>query len=344
MPYGTILDSGYLVGTGSAINLPIVQGASWIHLVNQTEMAAANVGHGLEYYWQKGFADNVCNVTFRHDANTVNIQTSTTLGVGGITFYDSSIAGQPVTATVATQLVDSISGALPGVVGSAHAWATTLATGDIVRIYNTVGALELGGIDFTVGGVVANTSFTLANMPAIVAAAAPGATALWRKVPYDSNFYPTHRYISKIRAWPTDTTKTQITMTVTHGYQVGQQVRFMVPAAYGMTQLNGVQASIVAIGLTDGTSTNTIVVDYNIAGFTAFAFPATAAAPFTPAMVVPIGMNTATALTQVPPVSDITDATRNTGVTGVTLATGITSPAGSANDVIYYVIGSSYNL
>lgn len=342
MPYGTILDSGYLVSTGSSIRLPLVQGASWIHLTNQTEVAAANVGHGLEYYWQKGFADNVCNVLFRHDANTVNLQTSTTLGVGGISVFDSSLVGYASPATVATQAVDAVSGALPPLVGSAHAWTSPLAAGDVVRMYNCIGALQLGSIDFTVGTVTANTSFTLANMPAIVAAAAPGATALWRKVPYDVNFYPAHRYISKIRAYPADTTQAQITMTVTHGYQVGQQVRFIVPKAYGMTQLNEVQGTITAINVTDGTSTNTIIVNVNVSAFTAFTFPLTGAAPFTPAMVVPIGMNTAQAITSI--VSDITDATYNTSAYGLILAPGITSPAGSNGDIIYYVTGTSYNL
>jgi hypothetical protein len=345
MPYGTILDSGYFLGTGSTVNLPLVQGASWLKVYNYTA-AGRNPGianDGLEFNWFKGMPANECIVNFRHDPVTATTSTALTLGVGGVTFIDSSII-TVLPNTVTNALITNISAAMPAVVTSTLAWGTPLANGDIVRIYNAVGASQLGAIDFTVGAVAANTRFTLAYMAAIAVAAAPGATCIWRKIPYDADFYPVHRYISKVASWPTNTNYSIITMTVNHGYLVGQQVRFMVPPIYGMTELNGQQASIVAIGQADADGiTNTIVVDIPVTSFTPFVFPLDADTPFTPAMVVPIGANTATALSQVPPVSDITDATRNTGMRMLSLGAGQQSPAGAASDLMYWVIGTSWN-
>lgn len=348
MPYGTILDSGRLVSAGSVIRIPCVQGASWLKVVNYTEATAANANHGVEYFWQLGMTANDCLVSLRNaGATAMNTSTAITLGVPGVTLIDTSLINTVSVATVLT----GITNAAPGVVATADTHTAGLATGDIVRLYDVVGGNQLSGIDFTVGNVILDTSFTLANMAAIVAVAAPGATAVWRKIPYDAYFYPTHRYISKIRAWPTDTTKTQITLTVTHGYQIGQQVRFVIPAAYGMTQLNGLQGTIVQMNVTDNTgSTNTIIVDTPVTGFTAFAFPLSAAVPFSPAMVVPIGMNTSEALYPVPPLpivppyDNLTDATLNTANKYLVLGAGITSPAGSNNDVLFWSIGTSYSL
>ncbi len=106
-----------------------------------------------------------------------------------------------------------------------------------------------------------------------------------------------------------------ITLSVAHGYTVGQEVRFNVPSAFGMTEINGLLGVITAV--TTG-STNTITVNIDSTGFTAFAFPtsAVAAAGVTFAQVVPVGEAAINSVSQ-PFGNLLDDATRNVSVTGV---------------------------
>jgi len=137
------------------------------------------------------------------------------------------------------------------------------------------------------------------------------------------------RYISAI----TKAASAVVTMTVTHGFTVGQEVRLIVPAAYGMVEANNLQGMITAIDATY----NTITINIDSSSFTTFAFPLTGAAPFTPAIVVPVGEDVT-----YPNSND--DATTNTGYMGLKLAGGAQSPAGSASDVIYWVAGKSFSV
>jgi hypothetical protein len=114
-----------------------------------------------------------------------------------------------------------------------------------------------------------------------------------------------------------------------------------------MTQLDQVEATILAIGTADAQgSTNTITVDVDTTGFTAFAWPLTADPAFTPAQVIPIGDNTAVSLAL--NANILADATVNTGYIGIQLMSGVNSPAGIINnnvpDVIYWVAGKSVSV
>jgi len=366
MPYGTILDSGFLVGTGSNLYIPAVQGASWLNIINYTNAGVAGlVGDGLEFNWRSGMMADDCTILYRSALATApfaGVNWTTARGfpggaVPGITYYADNGNVGPVPATATNAGISAIGAGPAPLVTSGYVWPTSLVNGDIVRLYYTLGAQQLGSIDFTVGDVTTNTSFELAYMPTIVAAAAPGALAFWRRVPYDAYFYPEHRYISAIEMDPLNNTQAIVTLTVTHGYKIGQTVRFMVPPAYGMTQISEVQpaATIVNIGAADVNGfTNTITVNVNVAGFTPFVFPTTSQYPFTPAMVVPVGMNESEALypvaqpnpvvTPFPPYNDLTDATFNTLENRFVLGAGASSPAGIAGNIIYWVLGTSYSL
>lgn len=341
---GQILQ-GSFVSTGANVYIPLRTGVTWMKVYDYTTANTSVADEAYAWYWQLGMPTNIRS--YHHTGGSLAAFEAQG-AAGDFVLYDSSIID-----TTATVAFTDITNAAPGVVTSGATAAVGLQNGDIVRLYNIVGGQQLGGIDFTVSAVGAN-AFTLRDMAAIVAVPAPGATAVWRKIPYDAYFYPVHRYISKVRAWPTDLTKTQITMTVTHGYQIGQKVRFVVPAAYGMTGLNGLQATIIQINVTDNTaSTNTIVVDLDCNAFAAFAFPVTAAVPFSPAMVVPIGMDTAEALYPAPmvpiilPQDILSDATKNIASIGMILRGGATptfGPGGKNNDVMYWMAGTSFGM
>lgn len=326
-------NQGRFTGTGSAVILQIRSDLDWMWVKNITVSYAGGAGTGAEFYWQRGMAQGRGTI-YTKTAVTGALAVAQIAANSGFYLVDSSVnlPGPSVALT-------GITNGNPPVVNTAS--TAGLNNGDIVRIFSTVGALQLAGLDFTIGAIIANTSFTLAYM-AQIANANPGA-GTYRRIPYNPYFYPSSRYITKI----SQASQAIVTLSVSHSYTVGQVVRFIVPAvtaaAYGMTELNGLQGTIVAIGQADADGvTNTITVDIDTSGFTAFAFPLTTAPGFTPAQVVPIGENTAEALLL--GANILGDSTVNTAYIGIQLMAGASSPAGVASDVIYWVAGKSFSV
>ena len=236
-------------------------------------------------------------------AATVAIETTTT--TGGFTFVSDS-GSVALSAAVA---ITGITNATPPVVSTGS--TAGLNAGDIVRVYGTTGQLNIAGLDFTIDTIVANTSFNLAYMVAPGAAATAG---FWRRVPFDARFYPRNRVITSI----SKAASAVIVMSVTHGFTVGQEVRFIVPSEFGMTEMNNRLGVITAIN----TTTNSITVDIDSTGFTTFAFPTSAIAALgvTFAQVVPVGEAAINSSSQ-PYGNLLDDATRNTSFTGVQIGT-----------------------
>lgn len=326
--------SGRFTSTGQSQYIPLRSGVDWMWVKNETVSYAPGADTGAEFYWQLGDALGRGTI-YTKTAVTNALQVGQIAANSGFFLIDSSI--QTPGALVA---LTGITNGNPPVVNTGN--TAGLVAGDVVRIFSTAGAQQLGGLDFTIGNVVANTSFTLAFM-AQIANANPGA-GTFRKIPFDPIFYPRRRYISKI----SQATQAIVTLTVTHGYTVGQKVRFIVPQVgnsttrFGMTELNGVEATIVAVGQADADGvTNTITIDVDTSSFTAFAFALSTDPGFTPAQVVPIGENTAEALNQ--SVNILGDATENQALYGMLLTAGTLSPAGVAGNVITWVAGKSFN-
>lgn len=327
---------GRFTSAGTAELIQIRQDLDWMYVRNETVSYAAGANTGAEFYWQRGMT-NGRGTIYTKTAATNALQVGQIAANSGFYLVDSS------------NQVPGASVALTGITNGANPVVNTgstagLSNGDVVRILSTVGAQQLGGLDFTIGTIVANTSFVLSNM-AQIANANPGA-GTYRKIPFNPLYYPRNRFITNI----TQAAQAVVTLSVTHGFTVGQVVRFVVPtvtaARYGMTEIDGLTGTIVATGAAGGAavnnSTNTITVDIDTSGFTAFSFPLTADPGFTPAQVVPVGENTAEALSS--NVNILGDATINQGYIGILLASGTTSPAGANGDVIYWVAGKSWSV
>jgi hypothetical protein len=328
MTTNTVMQQGSFTSTGAAVTLQIRSGIDWMRVYNTTQMAASQTtALGVEYYWQGGFPQGAM-IEYKKagsanaGANLVVYSTS-----GGFTYVNSSL---PISQTI-NATVTAVSNLTIPVVSNSG--TNGLTAGSIVRMINVTSALEIGGMDFTVGyNTLSTGTFSLDYMSQIVA----GTTGSCMYVPYDALYYPRRRFITNI----SQATQAVVTLSVTHGYQVGQLIRMVVPVAFGMTQMNGLQATIVAINTTV-TSGNTITLNINSSAFTAFAFPLSAAVPFTFAQTVPMGEDTADALSQ--GVDILTDATINTGYIGMILAAGANSPAGSNADVVYWQAGTVFN-
>lgn len=295
--------SSTFVSAGAVVNISVPCGYNKIELFNLTSLgstaAATPVMEAYGTDQMPAGSAFYANKTNGAATNALTISTAT----GGFTFLPDSGTQAPTNPVVIT----GITNAAPPVVSTAN--TGNLTTGSIVRVYGTTGQLNIAGMDFTVNTVVTNTSFNLAYM---VAPGAAGTAGFWEQIPFDARYYPVRRYITAI----TQASSAVITLSVTHGYTVGQSVRIIVPAAFGMTQINGLLGAITAIN----TTTNTITVNINSTNFTAFAFPtsAIAATGVTFAQVVPVG-ETATNSASQPWGNLLDDRTYNESITGITI-------------------------
>lgn len=349
--------SGRFVSTGQDVFLPFPTGVDFITVTNQTQWYADGAGQGVQYYWTKFDAQGRGSLVVKEA--TVDALVPGQIAVNGGFYLQNTTINTPGASTALTGITANgggfgspqvLTGNTQGLPVTAVAGANNPA--GIVRIFSTVGAQQLGGMDFTVANVVNNTSFDLIYMDAIVAA--PGA-GTYRVIPFNPYIYPSNRYITKVSSHPTNVLLAIVTLSVTHVWVPGQKVRFVVPAVtaaeFGMTELNGLAATIVDAGEADvDGATNTITVDIDVSGFTAFAFPLTAGPGFTPAQVIPFGENTGEANTLI--VDPYSDTVHNIGQIGLLLRAGIASPAGRiveveedvfVPDVITWIAGKSWN-
>lgn len=310
---------GTFVSDGTAKFLPVRCDLDHIEVVNATQMATTQgTGRGVKFEYYRGMAADSA-VEYKK-TNSTDALNGVVVSSGGFTLVDTSLQtiGAALTATVISQAAAALVTMNP---------TTGLVAGDIVRAYNTTGMLQIAGMDFTIASVTTDTSFTLAylNSSGFGAAATAGT---FRKIFYDAQYYPRRRFVTAI----TKASSAVVTLSVTHGLTVGQRVTFIVPSAFGMVEMNALNGVITAIN----TSTNTVTVNINSAGFTTFAFPASTAVPFTFAQMVPFGDAPPTIANTPGDQSVLSGATYNTSVLGVSLAAGAQSPAGSSNDVIYW--------
>lgn len=335
----TEIHRGSFTSTGASKILSFTTDIDWMNVYNYTTTYNQTNSAGYEFYWQRGMAAGDGLVKYFNGASTATLIGSAAGfpggAVPGFTLYDSSTP--TMSAAVA---VTDISAAMPGRVTCAN--TTGLVTGDIVRLSFTGPQVnQFGGLDFTITTDDA-THFFLAYAPQIVAGA--GMAAYWRKLNYTDVWYPGKRVISKIAPYVPDTTKTVITMTVTHQFQVGEKVRLKVPkvavgasTAFGMDQLDGIDATVIATGVVDADGiTNTVLIDVNTTSYAAFNWPLTAIERFLLPEIMPIGVDSALFTD-----TRTFDATQNNSARGIILGAGITSPAGLVGNIIYYTAGKS---
>lgn len=362
--YGTVIGQGTFTAPATIVNQPIVipSGVDWMWVWNYTQFGTNGNASpfGIRYYWQRGMAAGTGTVEYK--ANGAATMDADTLVSGGFTLYDPSgqtagalpVIGNNVATTASTN-------ATRPVVSTAS--TAGLAVGSVVRM-NSTAQTDVNGVDFVVGAVVANTSFTLLTATNSLATApgAIGGAGFYRIINVDPLFYPRRRYVVKITA----ATNAQVSTSVAHGLTVGQEVRFSIPSASGMVQLNPtVQNNYLSPIVLSVVDDYNFTINVDTSAFTAFTWPTIAQMPSSFPIVVPIGEDTATSLSsnsaQVPAVGGVqiyntntqllADSTVNTGYLGMILGTGgngnalgsaITGPAGSAeSDVMYWVAGKS---
>ena len=105
-------------------------------------------------------------------------------------------------------------------------------------------AYQLAGMDFSVGTIVANTSFALAYTGVAPGDAAPGA-GTYRIISNDPIYYPRRRFITNIIPGVT----TQVQLSVTSGFNVGEKIQLLVPVIWGTKELNGRVGQVLSLSM-----------------------------------------------------------------------------------------------
>ncbi len=305
----TSVMSGSFTSAGASRDIILPKPIDYFQVTNRSIWGSNPADLVVQSIWYRGYAAGQAKTI--SEAAT-GVMSATLIAAGGAGFTEIDQSSLNPGALVATGT--AITAATPAVVSD----ATNAAVGDIVRIMNTTGMLQIAGMDFSVTAATAGVSFTLGYLPA-AGFAAPATNADYRIIPA-ARYQPARRQITAI----TVAAAAVVTLSVTHNYTVGDIIKVNVPTGYGMPEINGLQGEVTAIN----TATNTITTDIDSSAFTAFAFPtsAVAAAGISFPEILPVG-EIATALD---------NPTDNQSIFGLTLGTGVSGSNTDQMDWIAY--------
>jgi hypothetical protein len=143
-------NQGKFTSTGANKILNIRSDVDWINVYNYTAAAQAAADLGFQYYFQRGMAQGRGIIYAKlgavaNDPITVG-EIGATLG-----FY---LIDTSVNVPGASVALTSVSAGATPVVATGN--TAGLADGDIVRLYNVTGGLQLNGLDFTIDTIIAN--------------------------------------------------------------------------------------------------------------------------------------------------------------------------------------------
>lgn len=273
-----MIAQGHFTSTGNPTTIELPRYPHYFVIKNRSTWGTAPTAV-IQSEWFNGFANGQAITVTEGGGSAL---TGTAIAAAGAGFTLVDLTNQAPGAAVTN--VTAITAATPAVAAT----ITPARVGDIVRMYNTTGMLQIAGMDFTITAIAAGVSMTLGYLPAVGFAAAATAGS-FRVIP--QKYYRPRRYfITNITA----AAAAVITVSVAHNYLVGDYIRVHCPVAFGMTQIDGLVGQVTAV------TASTITTNINSAAFTAFAFPtsAVAAAGVSFPHVTPIG-EVATKLTSV---------------------------------------------
>jgi hypothetical protein len=357
---GTILGQGSFTQGATATSqiIMVPSNLDWLRVYNFTQ-ASATGGNSYMFYWQRGMPSGKGIMHISGGAHAVTVNTT---AANSFTLYDPSLSPLGSKNNGSTG-VSGFTAANPAVVTVGS--TTGLAAGNIVRFDTLNNQGQYGGIDFSVGyGTLTGTTFSVDYLNATDSTAS--TTGNWRIINFNPLFYPRRRIITIIATG----NPTVVTLSVDHGFTVGQQVRFSIKnsSVWGtFTSLDGVVATITAVDTATGVGHNSITLNVDSTALTGpdgdtwadtFA-EIVAGTSFTPGEIIPVGEDTAFALSSTAAQSPLdsgplagllvnnantgilADSTVNTGFLGMILTSGSAAPAGVASDQVFWVAGKS---
>jgi hypothetical protein len=263
-------------GANKFISLPMVPDT--IEIWNKTEYASGTNHNAISAI---GFADDPKGSGLATAYNVSNELVGVAMTSGAFTFVSAGDYnyGPVFTITAINHTTGVVTTSAP------HGYSV----GDTVLIYANVVMKQIGGELFTITAVGSTTTFTI-NIGGLVGAV-DETGALVKQLFYPDLYIPFGCPIVSI----TQAAQAVITTSVNHAFVVGQEVAFVIPSQWGMTQLDS-KAYIFAnnrplVAIVVAVTARSITVNVNTTAFTAFAIPsaATAALGMSFAQVLPIG-------------------------------------------------------
>jgi hypothetical protein len=342
LPYSFIGKWNYTnPATPVTMNIPMTDQPDWVIVKDLTNWGDTTAITPLQSEWYSGMAQG----SYIGLSQTVTTDALTTVAgtTGGFTFVDQT---RPPTYTKVA--ITAINGTT-GVVSTGNTGG--LAVGDLVRLVNVTGALELSTTLFAITAITTNTSITLGLLASAVTAGlvvANGTTGFYQKV-YPGFMYPKLAPVLYI----TQATQAVVYFARPHDFTPGELVDFQIPTPYGMIQLSNLTSKAGSgpfttnpsgaarvLSIVNSATVSSITIDVDTTGFTAFVYPtsATFANGHSPAVCFPAGsgivpLNGSATIPQSPPGTNLLDAFDNRAQYVLNLGTSVVGPA-SANMVI----------
>ncbi len=314
----TTIQQGRFTSDGTAKTLNLRSDVDWMEVYNSTVADAdtQTTAIGVQYYWQRGMSVGT-GIEYKKSDAANAAQLTTLLATGGFTPSGQGSLGAPVTGTSITKAAVAVCTA------ANHGYSN----GDVVILSNLTEMPQLAQLFFTIGSVTTNT-FELSYMNTNTAKFTAETAFTVRKITGSPAWRQSVSAITAITAGAT----TQVT-TSEDGqlYAVGDVMRFNISSAMGMSELNGLQGTILSINST----TNTFTVDIDSSAFSPYVYPAASAVPFTIGQMQPVGTISSTTLS---------DATKNLSTLSMTLGAGANGPAGQTGNVIFWRAGKSFSV
>jgi hypothetical protein len=342
LPYSFIGKWNYTnPATPIAMNIPMTDRPDWVIVKNLTNWGDTTAVTALESEWFSGMAQG--SYIGLSQTVTTNAQAGTAGTTGGFTFIDQS--HPPTFPKVAITAINGTTGVVS--TGS----TAGLSVGDLVRLVNVTGALQLSNTLYAITAITTNTSITLGMFASAVTAGltiANGTTGFYQKV-YPGFMYPKLSPVLFI----TQATQAVVYFARPNDYTPGELVDFQIPTPYGMIQLSnltrrgghsalGTNPSGAArvLSVVNTATVSSITIDVDTTGFTPFVYPTSAlfAGGHSPAVCFPAGsgivpLNGSPTLPQSPPGTNLLDAFDNHAQYVLNLGTSVVGAA-SANMVV----------
>jgi len=278
MPF-TIITGDSFTSTGVGVKINIPSSADYFKTWNITQFIAASPTAVVAGEWfgpKFGAGASPANGGLRWKkagSSAILIDSFTTsTASNGFTYVTTS----PVVEAQAAAPITAISAANPAVVLQTN----TYSNGDIITIYNTTGDLTIGGMSFQISSA-SGSGYTLLGLANIagngLAAATAGNT---RRVSTFEAVEPEFMFITNISQAIQAVVSTSVDPSLY--YVVGNKIHFSVPSSFGMTQINQLTGTILAVngvGASGNIGAYNVTVDIDTSAFTAFAFPLSALSP-----------------------------------------------------------------
>jgi hypothetical protein len=297
----SMIAQGSFISTGARTVIELPKYPHYFMVKNRSTWGT-NPAAVVQSEWFNGYAAGQAKTMTESGAGVLS---ATLVAAGGQGFNLINLTNQLPGPLVATGT------AINQAAGAVVLDANDPAVGDIVRLFNTTGMLQVAGLDFTVTAVNPGVSFTLGYLDSSGFAAA-ATNSDYRIIP--SKYYsPYRRYMTVMTA----ANPAVITVSVAHNYLVGDYVTLHIPAAFGtMSTFDQKTALVTAV------TASTMTLDFDSTGF-AFAFPTSAQAA--------LGVSFAH-VTNVGERLKVTSAMDNVGYYAIELGTAVVGAAGNVMD------------